>query len=62
MTRDAELMHVAMPPDKKAVQQDLARLIEANGMPNCTLRLAVIRNAGACGKGPRAESLRTSSP
>jgi len=52
MTRDAELMHVAMPPDKKAVQQDLARLIEANGMPDCTLRLVVIRNGGGLWEGP----------
>ena len=52
MTRDAELMHVAMPPDKKAVQQDLARLIEANGKPDCTLRLVVIRNGGGLWEGP----------
>jgi branched-chain amino acid aminotransferase len=52
MTRDAELMHVAMPSDKAALQRDLTRLIEANGLPNCTLRLVVIRNGGGLWEGP----------
>jgi branched-chain amino acid aminotransferase len=52
MTRDAELMHVDMPPDKAALQRDLTRLIEANGTPNCTLRLVVIRNGGGLWEGP----------
>src|SRR5689334_17510362 len=52
MTRDDELMHVAMPPEKDEVRRDLLRLVEANGMPNCTLRLVVIRNGGGLWEGP----------
>lgn len=52
MTRDAELMHVPMPPDPAALQRDLARLVEANGKPTCTLRLVIIRNGGGLWEGP----------
>lgn len=52
MTRDATLMHVPMPPDPAALQQDLARLVEANGKPTCTLRLVIIRNGGGLWEGP----------
>ena len=52
MSRDAELMHVKMPADPAALQRDLARLIEANGKPNCTLRLVIVRNGGGLWEGP----------
>src|SRR5258708_39600710 len=51
MSRDATLMHVPM-PDPVALQQGLARLIEANGQPTCTLRLVIIRNGGGLWEGP----------
>ena len=52
MKRDAELMHVAMPPDPAALQRDLIRLVEANGKPTCTMRLVIIRNGGGLWQGP----------
>jgi branched-chain amino acid aminotransferase len=52
MTRDAALMHVPMPSDPAALQRDLARLIEANGTPGCTMRLVIIRNGGGLWQGP----------
>jgi branched-chain amino acid aminotransferase len=52
MTRDATLMHVSMPPDQAQLQRDLLSLVEANNMPNCTLRLVVIRNGGGLWEGP----------
>jgi len=52
MTRDATLMHVPMPSDPVALQQDLTRLIEANGKPTCTLRLVIMRNGGGLWEGP----------
>jgi branched-chain amino acid aminotransferase len=52
MMRDATLMHVPMPSDPAVLQHDLGRLIEANGEPNCTLRLVIIRNGGGLWEGP----------
>jgi branched-chain amino acid aminotransferase len=52
MMRDATLMHVPMPSDPAVLQHDLGRLIEANGKPNCTLRLVIIRNGGGLWEGP----------
>lgn len=54
MTRDARLLNVPMPPDAKAVEADLRRLVEANGKPDCTLRLVVVRNTGGTWQGPAA--------
>ena len=51
MAHDAALMHIPM-PEPAAVQKDLARLIEANGKPTCTLRLVIVRNAGGLWEGP----------
>jgi branched-chain amino acid aminotransferase len=55
MSRDARLLNVAMPPDADAVERDLLRLIEANGQPDCTLRLAMVRNSGGIWEGPTAD-------
>jgi len=52
MMRDAALMHVPMPSDPAALRRDIARLIEANAKPECTLRLVVIRNGGGLWEGP----------
>jgi len=54
MTRDAKLLNVAMPPDPDALESDLRRLVEANGHPDCTLRVVVVRNTGGIWQGPTA--------
>jgi len=52
MSRDARLLNVEMPADASAVERDLIHLIEANCEPDCTLRLAVVRNGGGTWEGP----------
>jgi branched-chain amino acid aminotransferase len=56
MSRDAALLNVAMPADRDAVEEDLLRLIEANGAQNATLRIAVVRNGGGMWQGPSSGS------
>jgi len=46
MLRDARLLSVVMPPDEEQLEQSLMQLVQANGRPNCTLRLVVVRNTG----------------
>jgi len=46
MMRDARLLSVTMPDDSRRLEQQLMRLVRANGKPNCTLRLVVVRNVG----------------
>jgi len=46
MMRDARLLNVAMPGDPRQLERRLMRLAQANGKPDCTLRLVVVRNAG----------------
>jgi branched-chain amino acid aminotransferase len=55
LSRDARLLNIAMPPDPSAVERDLLRLIEANGRPDCTLRLVIVRNGGGIWEGPTAD-------
>ena len=50
--RDAKAMHVPLPADPDAIRADLLRLLEANHAPNCTLRLAIVRNGGGMWAGP----------
>ena len=50
--RDARLMHVPLPMDPGAVRADLLKLLEANHAPECTLRLAIVRNGGGMWAGP----------
>ena len=57
MSRDARLLNVPMPPDADSVEHDLLQLVEANGQPDCTLRLVVVRNGGGMWEGQ--ESKRT---
>jgi branched-chain amino acid aminotransferase len=52
MKRDAAAMHVPLPEDSEAVRRKLVELVEANGAPNCTLRLVVVRNGGGMWAGP----------
>ena len=56
LSRDAKLLNVALPPDPAAVEADLLRLIEANGRPDCTLRLVFVRNGGGMWEGPGSGS------
>ena len=46
MRRDAELTHVPFPESAEELEKSLLRLVEANGVPDCTLRVNVIRNNG----------------
>jgi branched-chain amino acid aminotransferase len=52
MTRDAQLLNVAMPQDARQVELELVRLAEANQAPDCTLRFVVVRNGGGMWEGP----------
>jgi branched-chain amino acid aminotransferase len=52
MARDARLLNIAMPPSMGELESALLRLIEANGRPDCTLRLVVVRNGGGMWEGP----------
>ncbi|HWE52764.1 MAG TPA: aminotransferase class IV [Bryobacteraceae bacterium] len=52
MSRDAILMNVPMPPSADGLQDDLLRLIAANGIENGTLRLVIVRNGGSVWEGP----------
>lgn len=52
MKRDATAMRVPLPENADAVRLKLLELIEANRVPNCTLRLVVVRNRGGMWTGP----------
>ena len=56
MTRDARLLNVGMPTDSVVLEADLRRLVGKNGNPDCTLRLAVVRNDGSVWQGPNPGS------
>jgi branched-chain amino acid aminotransferase len=50
--RDARLFHVEIPTDPESLRRRLLALVEANQAPNCTLRLAIVRNRGGMWQGP----------
>uniref|UniRef100_Q01P51 branched-chain-amino-acid transaminase n=1 Tax=Solibacter usitatus (strain Ellin6076) TaxID=234267 RepID=Q01P51_SOLUE len=50
--RDAKAFHVAIPEDSEKLRRHLLELIEANHVPDCTLRLAIVRNGGGMWAGP----------
>jgi branched-chain amino acid aminotransferase len=52
MARDARLLDVALPFDPAAVERELMRLVEANGHPECTMRVAAVRNSNGFWQGP----------
>ena len=51
------LLNVTL-PDPADVEGDLRRLIEANGRPDCTLRLAIVRNGGGIWEARPADPAR----
>jgi branched-chain amino acid aminotransferase len=53
MIRDARLLSVPMPADEHEIERSLLRLVGANGRPDCTLRLIVVRNGGGMWAGPQ---------
>ena len=50
--RDAQLLHVPLPEDPERLRRQLLELVDANGAPDCTLRLAIVRNGGSMWEGP----------
>lgn len=52
IARDAARLHVPIPADPQAVRASLLQLLEANGTPDCTLRIAIVRNGGGLWEGP----------
>ena len=50
--RDAAALHVPLPQDPGEVRRKLLQLVEANRAPNCTLRVAIVRNGGGMWAGP----------
>jgi branched-chain amino acid aminotransferase len=52
MRRDAAAVRVPMPDDPEYLLSRLLRLIEANGCPNATLRVVIVRNRGGIWEGP----------
>ncbi|MDE3199111.1 MAG: aminotransferase class IV family protein [Acidobacteriota bacterium] len=56
MSRDAKALNVAMPTSAAELEGDLLRLIQANGRPACTLRLAIVRNGGGLWEGPHGDT------
>ena len=52
IARDADAVHVPIPPDSGSVRRGLGALIEANRAFDSTLRLVVVRNQGGLWEGP----------
>jgi branched-chain amino acid aminotransferase len=52
ISRDAAAFHVPLPHDCEQVRRKLHELVEKNGVPNCTLRLVIVRNQGGMWAGP----------
>jgi len=52
MAKDARLLNLTLPFDPARVEQDLMRLVEANGHPECTMRVVAVRNTGGFWQGP----------
>jgi len=52
LSRDARLLNIPMPPEADVLEESLLRLVDANGHPDCTLRLVIVRNGGGMWEGP----------
>ena len=52
LERDAAALHVPLPQSSEAVRRKMLELVEANQAPNCTLRIAIVRNGGGMWAGP----------
>ena len=50
--RDASAFHIPLPANPERVRRKLLDLVEANGAPNCTLRLSILRNGGGMWANP----------
>ena len=50
--RDATALHVDLPQDPERIRRKLIELVGANSAPNCTLRIAIVRNGGGMWAGP----------
>ena len=55
ITRDAHALHVPLPADPEKLRNRLLELVEANGSPDCTLRLVIVRNGGGIWANPKPE-------
>ncbi len=55
MSRDARLLHVPMPEDAGQVRSSLLQLVEANGVRDATMRVAIVRNTGGMWEAPGLE-------
>ncbi len=60
LLRDAQQMNVPIPWSASDIETRLLRLIEANGRPDCTLRLVFVRNGGGMWEGPVTSDARAS--
>jgi len=52
LQRDAQALHIELPHDSEAVRAQMLKLVETNRAPNCTLRIAIVRNGGGMWAGP----------
>ena len=52
ITRDAAAFHVPLPSDPEKLHRKLLELVEANGAPESTLRLVIVRNGGGMWANP----------
>jgi branched-chain amino acid aminotransferase len=52
LQRDAKSLHVELPHNSDTVRSKMLELVEANKAPNCTLRIAIVRNGGGMWAGP----------
>jgi branched-chain amino acid aminotransferase len=50
--RDAAALHVPLPQDSEQVRRKMLELVAANQAPDCTLRIAIVRNGGGMWAGP----------
>src|SRR5262249_35708679 len=55
IARDAAALRVPLPADAEKVCRRLGDLVDANGIPNCTLRLVIVRNGGGMWASPSPE-------
>ncbi len=51
MTKDADALGVTMPCGEEELERRLLRLVEANGAPDSTVRVSIIRNPGGAWDG-----------
>jgi len=52
MAKDAALLRVPFGSNREEIHARLLRLVAANGVPNCTMRVVLVRNGGGLFQGP----------